>query len=102
MTQIWIARDLAAQIGLTEDRNLVDLLLDDSEPGTLRAAISRSPDGEFKASRRWRHVVVYINSATSLECFGEVRWLSGMVDQSTIRVNSDRLEFVVPLPRNAQ
>ena len=97
MTQIWIARDLAVQIGLTDDRNLVDFFLDDSDPAVLRAAISRNPEGEFKASRRWRNVVVYINSATSLQCFGEVRWCSAMVDQSTIRVNGDRLEFVVPL-----
>lgn len=96
VTVIWVGCDLAAQIGLSGDRHLVNFLLDDSDPSNIRAAIElNDATGEYRASRRYRDVAVFLDKSASEDCFGNA-WFHDHVSPESIRVEGARLEFAVP------
>lgn len=99
VTVIWIGCDLAAKVGLVSDRHLVDFLFDDGNPEKLRAAIRLNDEsGEYRASRRFRDIAVFLDKSASKDCFRN-SWFHDHVDPASIAINGSLLEFGVPALR---
>ena len=70
LLMIWLGRDVAANLGLVEDRHLADVLVDDTA-SALRLGIRPSVSGEFRVSRRGQSFAVYIDRATAGELLAD-------------------------------
>lgn len=93
ITIIWIGSNIAAKLGLSERRHVVDLMIDD-EAEHLRLAITKRDGADFCATRRGRSHCVYLDAQTSGQFF-RMSFGSETIKPDAVTING-HVSFTVP------